>query len=93
MYTGDLAESTDLTTILTFTSSETMKCMLISAIQDHVIESTESLRVELSVMTNLPAAIQHNLQLGTSSTTITIQDTSKPFKKLHVQEHLSFCPI
>lgn len=77
VYTGDLAESTDLTTILTFTPSESVKCMLISAIQDNVIENTESFRVELSVATNLPAAIQHNLQLGRSSSTITVQDTSK----------------
>lgn len=52
--------------------------MEISAIQDRVIERDESFEVELSIVTILPGALQNNLELGISSSTITIQDTSKP---------------
>lgn len=65
--------------MLTFTStSESTKCTEISTIQDHVIESDESFQVELSVVTVLPGSLKRNLIVGETSSTITIQDTSKP---------------
>lgn len=79
MCTGDLVVPTDSTNILTLAShSESMSCLEISAIQDQVIESDETFEVELSIVTILPRLLQNNLELGTSSSTITIQDTSKP---------------
>lgn len=75
LYTGTIETDRN---VLTFTStSELTKCMVISTIQDRVIASDKSFRVELSVMTVLPASLQRNLQVGVTSSTITIQDTSK----------------
>lgn len=63
--------------ILTFTShSESVKCIQLATIQDHVIESNESFQVKLSIVTVLPASLQHNLVRRISSSRITIQDTS-----------------
>ena len=38
--------------------SDETKCIELVALQDHVIEGEESLKVELSVATNLPAIMQ-----------------------------------
>lgn len=53
------------------------KCVSVATTQDNVIEDDETFRVHLRLQTVLPASIQHNLIIGRSSATITIQDTSK----------------
>ena len=57
--------------------SDETKCIELVALQDNVIEGEESLKVELSVATNLPAIMQSNLHIGASVATITIEDSSE----------------
>lgn len=74
---GDLETVSD-SIMVTFTPlSDEVKCIVIVAVQDSVIEGDESFIVVLSVETNLPASIQDNLHIGTSVATITIEDSSE----------------
>lgn len=57
-------------------NSGLLKCVEILATKDNVIEDDESFTVLLSQQTILPVSLQDNLVIGTSSATITIQDTS-----------------
>ena len=70
---GDLDESAEETTVLEFQPrSETRICLMISPVDDHVTEGNEYFRMVLTLQTNLPG-----VQLGTISSKVTIQDSSK----------------
>jgi hypothetical protein len=68
---------------LTFSStSESIRCVEIDTLQDNVIESDETFRVYLSLITTLPGSLHRNLMVDTSPLTITIQDTSEISEEL-----------
>ena len=57
--------------------SEVRKCITITSVEDYITEDDEIFRIELTLQTILPAGLRHNLQLGTTISTIIIQDTSE----------------
>lgn len=57
--------------------AERIKCITITAAEDHVMEKNEVFTVKAQLQTDLPEEIRDNMQLGTLTSNITIQDRSK----------------
>lgn len=75
---GDFEEPlAEMNTITFLPRAELKKCIRIVPIEDHVIEGNEFFTIQLELQTDLPAGLQDNVQLGTSRSTVTIEDTSK----------------